>query len=220
MSLRSRVIKLAYSNPGPLQDALLPLLSVRTASLPRATGRSPGDKFRLGLEDWMVRDIQSKLEAGGVPQKIIDTAIQSLTGNNGPLFVTTWSGGYTAHKYRNFATQQDAVDWLAGKTEVEAAGGSLGHNKYPSILEAYISKYGAGNDAIRDKVRAQWNKLLKHQKAMATVFVKSGVSLQSPAAVKELETSIETMNGELAQRFLPVLEWAAKVPMWPTNFHW
>lgn len=222
MPLRKEIIRLAYNNPGPLRQALLGILQdTRTAaSLPRATRRPPGKKFREGLAEWATRDAQTKLEAGGVPQDIINSALQSLTGSYGPFLGTVWSGGYTAQNYKSFATQQEAVDWLAGKTELaDAPGGALGFKRYPDILKAFIDKYGAGNEAVRDKVRAQWNKLKKHQKLIAAAVVKS-VNLRYPKGeVKDLAENLDKISGETAQRMLPVLEWAAKVPMWP-DFHW
>jgi hypothetical protein len=50
MSLRNRVIRLAHANPGPLQDALLPLLKVADNPLARS----------------VIADLYRSLERGGL----------------------------------------------------------------------------------------------------------------------------------------------------------
>jgi hypothetical protein len=225
-TLRKNLIRLASTMPKGTRERqdLLHLLASeepRTAALPRATRRPPGPKFRDKMAEWMTADIQSKLEAGGVQQSTIDSIIHSLTGSYGPMLATEYSGGYGSQHYRNFPTQQDAVDWLAGRSELERApGGAMGMKRYPEILEAVIAKYGAGNDAIRDTAQGLFNKLKLHQKALITAVLGLGGSNSSfqygaKAMAQEVEDMIGRSSGDVVQQLMPFLEWAAKVPKPP-----
>jgi hypothetical protein len=173
------------------------------------------------MADWVGRDVQAKLEAGGVTQSTIDSVIHALTGNYGPFLATSYSGGFGSQNYTNFPTQQDAVDWVAGKTSLERApGGFLGRKKYPDGLTAIIGKYGAGNDAIRDKAKGLFNKLTPQQRAFAMFamgYDKGSFTYNLKEYSKELEDLIARASGETVSSVIPYLEWAAKVPKAPTS---
>jgi hypothetical protein len=236
MSLRKEIVRLAHANPGPLREALLEILSgeesPKTAArkraprktrapkktYPRATKRPPAKKFREGLTEWAKIDIQETLEAAGVPQNMINDAIESIAGYNyGVINGTSFSKGYTAQNYQNFATQQEAVDWLAGKARAEYVSGTWGMDRYPDILQAYIERYGAGNDAARNKAQGEWNKLKQHQKALTVALLgyQRASIRYADASIKEMESDFDTMSGERAQKVLKAIQWASKVPMWP-----
>jgi len=207
------------ADPSSVADKYL-----RAASLPRATKRPPGQKFRDGLVEWVTRDLQTKLEAGGVPQQNIDSLISGLTGRYGPFLETTFSGGIGSQNYRNFPTQQDAVEWLAGRTELDRPpGGTLGHARYPDIIEAWIERYGAGNDAVRDKARGLANKLKPYQKALALMVMgvdQGSFRYNKNKYAQELDDIISRSGGEVIKQVIGFLEWAKTVSEPPSDMRW
>jgi hypothetical protein len=224
--IRSKAIRTAAALPKGSSErkALQDLLGApkrKLAALPRATRRPAGPKFRQKMNEWIKSDTQSKLEAGGVAQRTIDNFIRSLTDDYGPMRATSYSGGYGSNNYRNFEDQQAAVDWLAGKTSLEQApGGALGMKRYTKIHEAIITKYGAGNDAIRDKAKGLANKMKPHQKALALMVIgvdKGSFPYKQMEYVKDLDDRIARSGGDVLQALIPFLEWALKVPVPPKN---
>jgi hypothetical protein len=225
-NLRKSLIRTAASLPKGSSErkAVLDLLGApqrKVAGLPRATRRPPGPKFRKQMNDWITADTQSKLEAGGCDQQTIDGFIDGLTGSYGAMLATTYSGGYGSQNYANFETQQDAVDWLAGKSKLERAPSSaLGMKRYTDIHPAVIAKYGAGNDAIKDKARGMFNKLKPYQKAFVAVVTGwtrgSGTwQYSQDDYAKEIAEVIERSSGDVVTQLIPYIEWAAKVPAPP-----
>ena len=213
-NLKKKIIRLAYQNPD-LRGDLLPLIQ-KQASLPRATRRPPGEKFREKLAEWLKADVQTKLGNGGVPQNIIDSAIDTITSSypaSGPL----WSRvRRNPKKFRYFKTQQEAVDWIAGKhiLDTQSVWAS-----YPKYMNSLINNYGSAGDTLRDKAKANFNVLKPHQKAFAAAWLGYGGDTTIRHNIKELSDQLEDVikgtSIKTLDKILPVLEWAAKVPKPP-----
>ena len=212
--IRTQMIRLAYENP-ELRADLLPLL--KTAGLPRATKRPPGKKFRQSINSWINADIQTRFENGGVPQRTID---QYMDAFEHVLFREDWS----TKKFYYFETQQEIVDWIAGrfKPPFESEKYLINYSKY---LDEAVAKYGqAGNSAIRDKAKAIWNKLKPGQQYLAGVLI-FGQHYDAGGIAKKtkdfVEVYIENASKEFIESVLPALEWASKASSPPSiNVRW
>ena len=150
MDLRKKIIRLAYENPN-LREDLLPLIKAaasKSASMPSANRRSiigpAGGKARRAWMDWFKTDIQTKLEQKGVPQKIIEEAINAVCGWSYGILWDKGIWGPSKDKYEVFATSQEIKDWVQGKLKLtETNFGDPWRKKwiasYPQFIKDYIN---------------------------------------------------------------------------------
>jgi len=177
--------------------------------LPRATRRPPGPKFRDQLCGWVRADAQEQLEAAGVPQSNIDSCIRAVCEYG--IRSTDWKGGY-----KFFETQQDAIDFLSGKLDIDV-GGTGGMKNYPDIIAYFAETFGAGVAGYRDKVKALMNKMSPKQKALAYwAFSESPYPRQY---VEKLEDLVTDNTKEFYEAIIPQMEWALKVSEPPKGMY-
>ena len=204
-TLRTAVIQLAFDQP-ELREHLLPL--VTAATMPRATRRPPGPKFRQKVIEWVKADAQEKLEAAGVPQARIDSMIRAV----GPMGIGY--EGWGGQKFQYFESQQEVIDFLNGRFDADI-GGTGGMKNYPDVLNYWIEKWGGGNNAYRDKVKGLLNKMSPAQKALAHYFYLDG-SWPGDRAKKLMET-LESASGDDLQKWITLMEAVLKMGKLPKS---
>jgi hypothetical protein len=211
---RSKLVRLAYDNPEMRAD-LLPLL--KKASPPRATKRPPGQKFRESINNWIKGDIQTRMENAGVPQKTISQYVGSFEG-------VLLDQEFRTKKFTYFETQQEVVDWIAGKFKPPFITEKylIDYNKY---VDDAAARYGqADNRAIRDKALSAWNKLKPGQQYLAgfLIFGRYHSEKDIRGKIKNFaDAYIENQSKKFIESVLPAIEWASKAPEPPRlNVAW
>lgn len=217
--LRKSLIRLAHQKP-ELRPVLLPLLTKQAVSLPHATRRPAGKKFRSEVWAWGYTEIRNKLGPSGA----------NLSRDNITSAVDVLENAVRKPKYGGyeplFNTQVEIINWVTGKTKVpkNKLRGMGGFSKwgrsfsFPDVIDAYIARYGAETTSgLIDQLKALAKSLNLSQLGIASAIYAPSSYGDAFVIRQEIESG---MDEDEAIMWIHILEWVAKHSDYPpTRFN-